>query len=297
MPKIGDPVRLKCVLGLPGHVTACLFDLDGVLTQTAQVHNAAWAETFDAFLRRRAAAGGEPFRPYDPGSDYNKYVDGRSRADGVRTFLASRGITLPEGRPDDPPEADTVYGVGNRKNVILRKRIHTDGVLVYPGSVDYLRAAYRAGLRRAVVSASANCADVVEAAGLTSLLEVRVDGVVARERGLRGKPHPDTFLAAAELLGVPPERAAVFEDALAGVAAGRAGGFGHVVGVDRVGQAAELRAHGADTVVRDLAELLTPERDHDTAADRDIYPRPGPDPRPDPSAATDRANRAAGGAR
>ncbi|WP_406038516.1 beta-phosphoglucomutase family hydrolase [Micromonospora sp. NBC_00898] len=244
------------MLGLPAHVTACLFDLDGVLTQTAKVHNAAWTETFNAFLRDRAAATGEPYRPFDPGPDYNRYVDGRPRADGVRSFLASRGITLPEGTPDDPPEADTVNGVGNRKNVILLKRIHTDGVDVYPGSVAYLEAAAAAGLRRAVVSASANCRAVVAAAGLDPLLEARVDGVVARERGLRGKPHPDTFLAGADLLGVAPANAAVFEDALAGVAAGRAGGFGYVVGVDRVGQAEELRAHGADVVVTDLAELL-----------------------------------------
>lgn len=245
------------MLGLPAHVTACLFDLDGVLTQTAKVHNAAWTETFNAFLKERAATTGEPFRPFDPGPDYNRYVDGKPRADGVRSFLASRGITLPEGSPADPPEADTVNGVGNRKNVILLKRIRTDGVEVYQGSVRYLEAAVRAGLRRAVVSASANCAAVVEAAGLNPFLEARVDGLVARERGLRGKPHPDTFLAGAELLGVKPEQAAVFEDALAGVEAGRAGGFGYVVGVDRVGQADDLRAHGADVVVTDLAELLT----------------------------------------
>ncbi|MGR6316878.1 beta-phosphoglucomutase family hydrolase [Micromonospora soli] len=245
------------MLGLPAHVTACLFDLDGVLTQTAKVHNAAWTETFNAFLKHRAAATGEPYHPFDPGPDYNQYVDGKPRADGVRSFLASRGITLPEGAPDDPPEADTVNGVGNRKNVILLNRIRTDGVEVYEGSVRYLEAADRAGLRRAVVSASANCAAVVAAAGLDRLLEARVDGLLARERGLRGKPHPDTFLAGAELLGVAPEQAAVFEDALAGVAAGRAGDFGYVVGVDRVGQADDLRAHGADVVVTDLAELMT----------------------------------------
>ncbi|MFI9643281.1 HAD family hydrolase [Micromonospora sp. NPDC051925] len=245
------------MLGLPGHVTACLFDLDGVLTQTARVHNAAWKQTFDDLLRRHAEASGVPFRPFDPGPDYHRYVDGKPRADGVRSFLASRGITLPEGSPDDPPGADTVNGVGNRKNVVLLDRIHHDGVEAYPGSVAYLKAAEQAGLRRAVVSASANCRDVVAAAGLEPLLEVRVDGLVARAEGLRGKPHPDTFLAAAELLGVAPADAAVFEDALAGVAAGRAGDFGHVVGVDRAGQADELRAHGADVVVTDLAELLT----------------------------------------
>ncbi|MGC5017010.1 beta-phosphoglucomutase family hydrolase [Micromonospora sp. DT47] len=244
------------MLGLPTHVTACLFDLDGVLTQTARVHNAAWKQTFDDFLRGRAAATGEPFRPYDPGPDYNRYVDGKPRADGVRSFLDSRGIVLPEGSPNDPPEADTVNGVGNRKNVVLLERIHTDGVEVYPGSVTYLRAAAAAGLRRAVVSASANCREVVAAAGLEPLLEARVDGLLARAEGLRGKPYPDTFLAGAKLLGVEPANAAVFEDALAGVAAGRAGNFGYVVGVDRVGQADGLRAHGADIVVTDLADLL-----------------------------------------
>ncbi|SCF38686.1 haloacid dehalogenase superfamily, subfamily IA, variant 3 with third motif having DD or ED/beta-phosphoglucomutase family hydrolase [Micromonospora viridifaciens] len=245
------------MLGLPAHVTACLFDLDGVLTQTAKVHNAAWTETFNGFLADRAAATGEPFRPFDPGPDYNRYVDGKPRADGVRSFLASRGITLPEGAPDDPPEADTVNGVGNRKNVVLLNRLRSDGVDVYEGSVRYLEAAARAGLRRAVVSASANCRAVVEAAGLDRLLEARVDGVYARECGLRGKPYPDTFLAGAKLLEVAPEQAAVFEDALAGVAAGKSGGFGYVVGVDRVGQADDLRAHGADVVVTDLAELMT----------------------------------------
>ncbi|MFD2763630.1 HAD family hydrolase [Micromonospora eburnea] len=245
------------MLGLPAHVTACLFDLDGVLTQTAKVHNGAWTETFNAFLADRAAATGEPFRPFDPGPDYNRYVDGKARADGVRSFLASRGISLPEGTPDDPPEADTVNGVGNRKNVVLLQRLQSDGVDVYQGSVRYLEAAARVGLRRAVVSASANAQAVVEAAGLDRLLEARVDGLVAHERGLRGKPYPDTFLAGAELLGVAPAKAAVFEDALAGVAAGKAGDFGYVVGVDRVGQADDLRSHGADVVVTDLAELMT----------------------------------------
>ncbi|MBO4209149.1 beta-phosphoglucomutase family hydrolase, partial [Micromonospora echinofusca] len=220
------------MLGLPAHVTACLFDLDGVLTQTARVHNAAWTATFDAYLRERSAVTGELYRPFDPGPDYHRYLDGRIRADGVRAFLASRGIVLPEGDPDDPPTAETVHGIGNRKNVVLLERIHTDGVDVYPGSVTYLKAAAVAGLRRAVVSASANCRDVVDAAGLTDLLEVRVDGLVARAEGLRGKPYPDTFLAGAARLGVDPSRAVVFEDALAGVEAGRAGGFGYVVGVD-----------------------------------------------------------------
>lgn len=244
------------MLGLPSHVTACLFDLDGVLTQTARVHNAAWKETFDAFLEAWARRHGEPFRPFDPGPDYHVHVDGKQRADGVRSFLASRGITLPEGSPDDPPEAETVNGVGNRKNLLVLERIKAGAVEVFPGSVRYLHAVRDAGLRRAVVSASANCRDVLAAAGIADLLEERVDGVVARELGLPGKPAPDTFLEGARRLGVEPQHAAVFEDALSGVAAGRAGGFGFVVGVDRVGQAEDLLRHGADIVVRDLAELL-----------------------------------------
>jgi beta-phosphoglucomutase family hydrolase len=245
------------VLGLPPHVTACLFDLDGVLTQTALVHNAAWKQTFDSFLQMWSAQHGQPYVPFDSGVDYHQYVDGRQRADGVRTFLASRGITLPEGTPDDGPDAATVNGIGNRKNVLVLQKIAEGAVQVYPGSVEYLHAVKAAGLRRVVVSASANCKDVLEAAGIADLLEERVDGVVARERHLPGKPAPDTFLYGAQLLGTPPENCAVFEDALAGVAAGRAGGFGIVVGVDRVGQAAALSANGADIVVQDLAELLT----------------------------------------
>ncbi|MFH8369431.1 beta-phosphoglucomutase family hydrolase [Streptomyces sp. NPDC018031] len=238
---------------LPPTVTACLFDLDGVLTSTAVVHAAAWRETFDDFLRRR---DGPDFRPFDPVKDYDEYVDGRPRADGVRTFLASRDVTLPEGSADDPPDRETVHGLGNRKNELLLRRIRQDGVRAYPGSVRFLQAVRAAGLRTAVVSSSANCRDVVAAAGLEEYLEVRVDGVVARERGLPGKPRPDTFLEAARELGVSPDRAAVFEDALAGMDAGRAGHFGCVVGVDRTGQAEALRRHGADVVVRDLAELL-----------------------------------------
>jgi beta-phosphoglucomutase family hydrolase len=249
------------MLGLPHGFTGCLFDLDGVLTPTATVHNAAWRETFDDYLRERAARTGEEFRPFDPDDDYQRYVDGRARADGVRTFLASRGITPPEGTADDPPGADTVHGIGNRKNELLLRLIRAGGISPYPGSVTYLRAVRDAGLRRAVVSASANAGDVLAAAGLSDLIEQRVDGVVARERGLTGKPAPDLFLEGARMLGVEPGRAAVFEDALAGVEAGRAGGFGFVVGVDRVRDgehADELRARGADVVVTDLADLLTP---------------------------------------
>ncbi|GID60574.1 beta-phosphoglucomutase family hydrolase [Actinoplanes couchii] len=244
------------MLGLPSHVTACLFDLDGVLTDTALVHGAAWKQTFDSFLESWSERHDQPFVPFDSGADYHRYVDGRQRADGVRTFLASRGITLPEGDPDDAPDRETVNGVGNRKNILVLQKIKEGAVQVYPGSVEYLKAVKAAGLRRAVVSASANCKDVLEAAGIADLLEARVDGVVAREQGLPGKPAPDTFLLGAKLLGIDPANCAVFEDAQAGVAAGRAGGFGIVVGVDRVGQAAELREHGADVVVTDLSELL-----------------------------------------
>jgi beta-phosphoglucomutase family hydrolase len=238
-------------------VTALLFDLDGVLTQTALVHNAAWKQTFDVFLKGWSEHHGQPFVPFDSGRDYHEYVDGRPRADGVRTFLASRGITLPEGTPDDAPDAETVNGIGNRKNELVLQKIKEGAVQVYPGSVDYLHAAQEAGLRRAVVSASANCKDVLEAAGIADLLEARVDGVTAREQNLPGKPAPDTFLYGAKLLDTAPENCAVFEDAQAGVAAGRAGGFGIVVGVDRIGQADALRAHGADIVVQDLSDLLT----------------------------------------
>ncbi|MEU2305822.1 MULTISPECIES: HAD family hydrolase [Streptomyces] len=241
---------------LPSHVRACLFDLDGVLTQTATVHAAAWKEMFDAYLRERAAREGTPFVPFDATRDYDAYVDGRPREDGVRTFLASRGVRLPEGTPDDPPAAETVYGLGTRKNELVLRRIREDGVRPYEGSVRFLHAVREAGLRCAVVSSSANARDVLTAAGIGDLFDGRIDGVVAHERRLRGKPAPDTYLEAARELAVEPGAAAVFEDALAGVAAGRAGRFGLVVGVDRVGQADELRAHGADVVVRDLAELL-----------------------------------------
>ncbi|MFC1262051.1 MULTISPECIES: beta-phosphoglucomutase family hydrolase [Streptomyces] len=238
-------------LGLPDSIRACLFDLDGVVTKTAVVHAAAWKETFDAFLRER---DGADFRPFTD-SDYDEYVDGRPRADGVRTFLASRGIELPEGDPDDPPEARTVNGVGNRKNELVLEKIRTDGVEPYEGTLRFIDAVRAAGLATAIVSSSANTRDVLRSIDAERLFDVRVDGVVARERGLPGKPRPDTFLAAARDLGVEPSRAAVFEDALAGMDAGRSGHFGYVVGVDRVGQTDALYAHGADRVVKDLAEL------------------------------------------
>ena len=244
------------MLGLPAGVTACLFDLDGVLTQTAKVHAAAWKQTFDDYLRRRAAPTGGAFVPFDPVRDYDEYVDGKPRYDGVRSFLGSRGIELPEGDPDDPPDAQTIHGLGNRKNEIVLELIREHGVEPYEGSVRYVQAARAAGLRRAVVSSSANCRDVLRAAGIEDLFEEIVDGVTAERERLHGKPAPDTYLAGARALHVEPAQAAVFEDALAGVEAGRAGRFGFVVGVDRVGQADALRAHGADVVVRDLADLL-----------------------------------------
>ena len=235
---------------------ACLFDLDGVLTQTAKVHAAAWKEMFDTFLKERSRQDGEPFRPFEIATDYTQHVDGKLREDGVRSFLAARGITLPEGEPDDPPTASTVHGLGTRKNDLVLNLIERDGVEVYEGSVRFVEAARDAGLRRAVVSASKNTEQVLASVGIEDLFEIRVDGVVAAEQHLRGKPAPDTFLAAAAALGVDPAHCAVFEDAVAGVQAGRAGAFGWVVGVDRVGKAEALGSHGADTVVRDLGELL-----------------------------------------
>lgn len=247
---------MSSAIGLPDGITACLFDLDGVLTQTAKVHAAAWKQMFDDYLQRRAAAGGEQFVPFDAVHDYAEYVDGKPRYDGVRSFLASRGIELPEGSPDDPPTAETICGLGNRKNEIVLKMIRDQGVEPYDGSVRFVKAITAAGLRSAVVSSSNNCRDVLKAAGIDGLFHEIVDGVIAEREHLKGKPAPDTYLAGARAVGVAPAAAAVFEDALAGVQAGRAGNFGFVVGVDRVGQADALRVHGADVVVKDLAELL-----------------------------------------
>jgi beta-phosphoglucomutase family hydrolase len=245
------------VLGLPDGIRGCLFDLDGVLTKTATVHAAAWTEMFNEFLRKRATQTGEPFVPFDSVKDYEQYVDGKPRIDGTRSFLASRGIDLPDGREDDPPDAQTSHGLGNRKNEILLHMLATKGVDVYEGSVQYVRAVRDHGLRRAVVSSSENCREVLEAAHIEDLFEVRIDGIVAKRDHLRGKPAPDTYLAAARALGLEPAAAAVFEDALAGVESGRAGGFGYVIGVDRLGQAGALHEHGADVVVTDLAKMLS----------------------------------------
>jgi len=235
-------------LGLPGGIRACLFDLDGVLTHTATMHAAAWQEVFDPFLRERAERTGDPFVPFDLEGDYRTYVDGKRRRDGVRSFLASRGIRLHES---------DVRELAQAKDALLLAAVHRDGVERYDASIGYVRAVREAGLRRAVVSASRHCPEVLHAAGIEDLFELRVDGVVADRERLEGKPAPDTFLAAAAGLGVEPAACAVFEDALAGVEAGRAGGFGYVVGVDRaVGQADALREHGADVVVSDLSDLL-----------------------------------------
>jgi beta-phosphoglucomutase family hydrolase len=243
-------------LGLPDGITACLFDLDGVLTRTATVHAAAWKQMFDDFLRDYAKQTDTEFRPFDPHADYDRYVDGKPRLDGTRDFLASRGIDLPAGAESDPPGTATVQGLSNRKNDLVLTKIREDGVETYDDTVDYVRRVRAAGLRTAVVSSSANTKDVLECTKLADLFDAVVDGVVARERHLAGKPAPDTFLEGAREVGAEAKSSAVFEDALVGVAAGRAGHFGFVVGVDRVGQADALREHGADVVVQDVGELL-----------------------------------------
>jgi beta-phosphoglucomutase family hydrolase len=246
------------LLGLPDGVRACLFDLDGVLTDTASVHRKAWKSMFDDYLRARAQRDGEPFVPFDVDADYLTYVDGKKREDGVRAFLASRGITLTEGTVDDDPGAESVHGLGNRKNAMFQEVLKNDGVDVFEDSRQYLEAVYAAGLPVAVVSSSANTREVLEVTGLDRFVAQRVDGVTMRDEHIAGKPAPDSFLRGAQLLDVKPGAAAVFEDAIAGVQAGHAGHFGVVVGVDRVGHAEALRRNGADVVVRELTELLAP---------------------------------------
>lgn len=232
-----------------------LFDLDGVITDTASIHRACWKQTFDAFLEAHGRATGGALRPFDD-SDYLEYVDGRPRYDGVRRFLASRDIVLPEGDPSDPGDARTVCGLGNHKNAQITPMLAEQGVDVFPGSVAWLKQLRAEGFRTALVSASANAATVLEATGLLDAFEARVDGRVLAEEGIAGKPAPDSFLEAARRLGVEPERAVVVEDALSGVEAGCAGGFGLVIGVARHGDADALRRAGADRVVDDLAELI-----------------------------------------
>jgi beta-phosphoglucomutase family hydrolase len=244
------------IVRLPASLTVCLFDLDGVLTRTREVHAAAWKEMFDAFLRMRAQTQVATFAPFDVERDYATYVDGKERIDGVRSFLHSRNIELPEGTPHDPPDADTVPGLAKRKDAIVLAKIEHEGVQVYEDAVQLVRAARLAGMRCAVVSSSAHCQDMLAAAGIEDLFDARVDALVAAHERLAGKPAPDMFIEAARLLAAGPSTAAVFEDSIAGVEAGQAGQFALVVGVDRIGQAEALRSHGADLVVSSLAELI-----------------------------------------
>jgi len=246
------------MFGLPAGTTACLFDMDGVVTQTALVHAAAWKDMFDKFLRQRAEQSGEKFVPFDSSKDYGDYVDGKPRLDGTRSFLESRDIHLPEGSPDDKPGTATIYGLSNEKNDLVIEKIKTDGVKVYDDTIKYIKAVRAGGLHTAIVSSSANTVDVLKSAGISDLFDTRVDAQVAKKENLKGKPAPDTFLAAARNLDVAPDHAAVFEDALAGVEAGHAGHFALTVGVDRVGNGHgdALRQHGADVVVTDVASLL-----------------------------------------
>ena len=259
MPRSDDGGRVppgkRTAHGMPAAIRGCLFDLDGVLTKTAILHQAAWKAMFDEYLSTRPSAGGEQVRAFTA-ADYATYVDGRPRADGVRAFLTARGIELPEGQVDDPSGLPTVQGLSARKHDLMIDLVRDQGVEPYEGSVRFVTAVRRAGLRTAVVSASTNCADVLAAAGIADLFDEHVDGQVAERLALKGKPSPDTFLCAARLLDLEPAQCAVFEDALAGVAAGRAGKFGLVVGVDHLRQADALRKNGADTVVADLSDLL-----------------------------------------
>jgi beta-phosphoglucomutase family hydrolase len=248
--------KTRTVLRLPDGITTCLFDLDGVLTQTAKIHAQAWKEMFDDFLREWYERTGESFHEFDRPTDYDEYVDGKPRLDGVRSFLESRGIHLRMGSPSDPPDAETIHALGTRKNNRVLELIREQGVDPYEGSVRFAEEARDRGMRRAVVSSSTNCKDVLVAAGIDHLFEEIVDGVVAEREKLAGKPAPDTFLEGARMLAAQAREAAVFEDAQAGVEAGRAGNFGWVVGVDRTGQAEALKRKGADVVVKDLAELV-----------------------------------------
>ena len=243
---------------------AVLFDLDGVLTDTAKLHADCWKRMFDEFLRRRSAKRGEPFTPFDADADYKAYVDGKPRYEGVRSFLEARLMELPYGHPDDPSARETICGLGNRKNELIQEVLATEGVELYASSVELVRYLRQVGIRTAVVSSSRNCEAVLAAAGIGHLFDARVDGMTAARDGLAGKPAPDTFLAATRCLGASPARTAVVEDALSGVQAGRAGGFGLVIGVARHGDGGALRRSGADTVVADLEELLPPRGKRET---------------------------------
>ena len=240
----------------PEQLDAVLFDLDGVLTATAHIHAQSWKRMFDEYLQARATQTGEPFEPFDVEHDYLPYVDGKPRYDGVQSFLESRGIELPWGDPADPPQSETVCGLGNRKNVLYNEVLAAERPQVFERGVEYVRYLRERGIRTAVVTASKNATTVLRAAGIEQLFDVQMDGVVAAELGLAGKPEPDTFLEAARQLGVEPARAAVVEDAISGVQAGRAGKFGLVIGVDRTGIADALAANGADIVVADVGDML-----------------------------------------
>jgi beta-phosphoglucomutase family hydrolase len=235
---------------------AVLLDLDGVITDTANIHAACWKQMFDEYLQKRATQRGEAFHPFDLVTDYELYVDGKPRFDGVRDFLTSRGIQLPEGHPDDPPQVETVCGLGNRKNELVNKVIEDVGVEPYEGSVQFIHQLCRRGFKIAVVTSSQNCTAVLTAAKLDAFFEARVDGNMILAQHLAGKPAPDTFLMAAKMLGVGPARTVVIEDAISGVEAGAAGNFGLVIGVARKGNAEELKHHGAHLVVNDLGELV-----------------------------------------
>jgi len=240
----------------PERFDAVLFDLDGVLTMTEKIHAACWKRMFDDFLQKRSESMEEPFRPFEIPRDYRLYVDGKLRFDGVREFLHSRGIKLPEGDPDAPPDSETVCGLGNRKNDMVNEVLESEGVEAYQGSVAWLRHLRDQGIKTAVVSASSNCKTVLNSAKILDLFDTIVDGTVAADLGLAGKPSPDTYLKAAEQLGAEPKRAVVVEDAISGVQAGRSGGFGLVIGVARKGNTRELKENGADLVVNDLNKLI-----------------------------------------
>jgi beta-phosphoglucomutase family hydrolase len=241
----------------PDRFDAVLFDLDGVITDTAKLHAACWKKTFDGYLKNWAARSGEPFQSFDLHADYEKYVDGKPRYEGVQSFLDSRGIPLPYGDPEDSSDKETVCGLGNRKDELFEQDLKSDGVEVFQGTVDWVRYLRKLGIKTAVVSSSRHCQAVLEAVGIEDLFEARVDGNMTEKSDLKGKPAPDTYLKASEMLGVQPQRAVVVEDALSGVQAGRNGKFGLVIGVDRLGDTDALRENGADLVVTDLGDLLS----------------------------------------
>ena len=249
--------QLRPLAVTPDRYEAVLFDMDGVITDTASIHATCWKTMFDEFLQKRAAQYGEPFRSFDIANDYKLHVDGKPRYQGVRDFLKSRSIVLPDGTPQDPPSAETVCGLGNRKNELVNQRLASGGAEAYPGTVAFIMYLRRMGIKTAVVTSSQNCQAVLQAAKVGDLFDARVDGDVLNKYHLAGKPAPDSFLKAAEMLHVSPQRAVVVEDAISGVQAGAQGGFRLVIGVDRKGNAEELKAQGAHIVVNDLAELLT----------------------------------------